>query len=118
MISAGYRWPLYDTSPTMIPLRRIDSEIIHFGRTNHQPDNAQRSGAACVVTETNLPRQYRAAKIESLPGGQHPDGVDVEPAAAVDAEGRASQLGRLTKLSLSIAVPDTSSTRRLYTPAA
>ena len=24
----------------MIPLRRIDSEIIHFGRTNHQPDNA------------------------------------------------------------------------------
>ena len=32
--------PLYDTSPTMIPLRRIDSEIIHFGRTNHQPDNA------------------------------------------------------------------------------
>jgi hypothetical protein len=40
MISAGYRWPLYDTSPTLIPLRRIDSEIIHFGRTNHQPDNA------------------------------------------------------------------------------
>ena len=24
----------------MIPLRRIDFEIIHFGRTNHQPDNA------------------------------------------------------------------------------
>ena len=22
------------------PLRRIDSEIIHFDRTNHQPDNA------------------------------------------------------------------------------
>jgi hypothetical protein len=42
MITAGYRWPLYDTSPTLIPLRRIDSEIIHFGRTNHQPDNAQR----------------------------------------------------------------------------
>src|ERR1700752_5372242 len=41
MISAGYRWPLYDTSPTMIPRRRIDSEIIHFGHTNHQPDNAQ-----------------------------------------------------------------------------
>ena len=40
MISAGYRWPLYDTSPTLIPLRRIDSEIIPFGRTNHQPDNA------------------------------------------------------------------------------
>ena len=32
---------MYDTSPTMIPLRRIDSEIIHFGRTNHQPDNAR-----------------------------------------------------------------------------
>jgi hypothetical protein len=27
----------------MIPLRRIDSEIIHFGRTNHQPDNASSS---------------------------------------------------------------------------
>jgi len=27
----------------MIPLRRIDSEIIHFGRTNHQPDNARAS---------------------------------------------------------------------------
>jgi len=40
MISAGNRWPLYDTSPTLIPLRRIDSEIIHFGRTNHEPDNA------------------------------------------------------------------------------
>jgi hypothetical protein len=40
MTSAGYRWPLYDTSPTLTPLRRIDSEIIHFGRTNHQPDNA------------------------------------------------------------------------------
>jgi hypothetical protein len=25
----------------MIPLRRIDSEVIHFGRTNHQPDNAE-----------------------------------------------------------------------------
>jgi len=31
----------------MIPLRRIDSEIIHFGRTNHQPDNA---GSSEVVT--------------------------------------------------------------------
>jgi hypothetical protein len=40
MISPGYRWPLYDTSPTLTPLRRIDSEIIRFGRTNHQPDNA------------------------------------------------------------------------------
>jgi hypothetical protein len=40
MITAGYRWPVYDTSPTLTPLRRIDSEIIHFSRTNHQPDNA------------------------------------------------------------------------------
>jgi len=26
---------LYDTSPTLIPLRRIDSEIIRFGRAAH-----------------------------------------------------------------------------------
>jgi hypothetical protein len=31
---------LYDTSPTIVLRLRIDSEIIRFGRTNHQPDNA------------------------------------------------------------------------------
>ena len=31
---------MYDTSPTMIPLRRIDSEIIHFGRAARQLDSA------------------------------------------------------------------------------
>jgi hypothetical protein len=46
MISAGYRWPFYDTSPTLIPLRRIDSEIIHFGRAAHQLDSARQTPAA------------------------------------------------------------------------
>jgi hypothetical protein len=47
---------LYDTSPTLIPLRRIDSEIIHFGRTNHQPDNADanKSNASRVPKPTEL----------------------------------------------------------------
>ena len=31
---------MYDTSPTMIPLRRIDSEIIRFGRAAHQLESA------------------------------------------------------------------------------
>ena len=32
------------------PPRRIDSEIIHFGRTNHQPDNAHAAAAASSAT--------------------------------------------------------------------
>ncbi len=48
----------------------------------------QRTGASGVVAEAHLPRQYRAAKVEGLSVGQHPDRVDVEPAAAVDPEGQ------------------------------
>ena len=48
----------------------------------------EQTGATGVVTEADLPRQCRAPEIEGLPVGQHPDGVDVEPAAAVDPEGQ------------------------------
>jgi hypothetical protein len=70
MISAGYRWPLYDTSPTLIPLRRIDSEIIHFGRTNHQPDNAPQAAGA---TELQSLLPYLSEKVPT------PDADDSSP---------------------------------------
>jgi hypothetical protein len=62
---------LYDTSPTMIPLRRIDSEIIHFGRTNHQPDNA-------VVGEA--PRELHTIGFTPLVGWAC--GVKIAPTAS------------------------------------
>ena len=75
-------------------------------------------GAAGVVDETDLAGQHRAAKIESLPVGQHRDRVDVEPGALVDPEGQRKPVRQVDKALVSISVPDTSSTRRLYTPAA
>jgi len=69
MISAGYRWPLYDTSPTLIPLRRIDSEIIHFGRTNHQPDNA--IPVATWTSSPTRPRWLRSSKRSAIRTEKH-----------------------------------------------
>jgi len=54
-----------------------------------------RTGLAGFVTEAKLPYQCCAAKVESLPVGQHGDLVDIEPAAAVDAEGEGKPVGQV-----------------------
>jgi len=51
-----------------IPLRRIDSEIIHFGRTNHQPDNAALVELVRAIPATTAPEYLlTGAGLQTLP---------------------------------------------------
>src|SRR6185437_3373239 len=55
----------------------------------------KRTGASRVVAEAHFPGQDRTPKIEGLPVGQHLNGVDVEPAAAVDPKGQGNPVGQV-----------------------
>ena len=78
-----------------------DDGRLHRGnvRLVHRDESmlGHRRGAACVVTEAQLPRQDGATNVENLTVGKQPDLVDVEPIAAVDAECQRKPVGKVHK---------------------